>query len=726
MILWVVSLLPSSDGIDFLGNGDASISKVSDSEKVKLFEQFQKRTTDLIIIADTSEDFNKLKGTNYFPLPWYHYDASAMLVDLVMGLLGGKIVICSKALLHHLHFVANVWSDFVTLSILEIEHKYEQYAKSSDITFAQNVEYYKLACMNLHASLAQSPQDALHIFHSYSDKSIDASSLQGFYDMYSAYKKIFDPASYVCQDINSVFVLLTPKELVHRSVDVDIAADVVVNPKVINNHDLWLGLKRSGLSIYKEDDAWFAIWDDRPDISLGKSAHQMGFYLLYSLQHILINQYDLLPEFRDQKRDILPSLNIFIDGHGALNDQVIGIQQSQFVTLLKKLDHQVVMRSLGCSSCFLGGSRFKELFAHAYHEQQGLVPTLSYPVIFIGSFLDITSGFSISSVNDDQENAFRLYFSYLNSEIPDFQKAGNAVSNISFDSLEWRHSLPNYVSIKYPGLGWVSASEDDDHVFKLSSIKSHTRKKIDIPKLIKIVLMNANSIVASLIIEKIIDMNFLWDTLAFLPLSYMNQNYYIAKVHCARVVFPENFLRSDVETLTRMTAWLLDAFFLRHWQDVSDSTMVVIEKMKIDSFDSSQGSFTVSHVCIDFARQTICFLYGKEQVPYHFYVDEENRNILTGITLTKEEIIRMSAEIKKNAQSSAQYEKALAVKNLHQLKKTLKRDKKKLPKIVRDSHRQYDSMSQEAKDQNIVRKKVPVSDLNPYAKPFYPKGHSVS
>jgi len=689
------------------------------------FEEFQKRTTDLIIIADTSEDFRKLKGTQYFPLPWYHYNGSAMFTDLILGLRGGKIIICSKALLHHLHFVANIWSDFVTLSPLEIEHKYKQYAKSSDITFAKNVGYYKKACMDLQASLVGQHEDTQHVFYSYPDKSIDVSSLSIFYDFYLVYKKIFDPASYVCQDINPMFVLLTPKAMLDIPVDVGIALDVMVYPTANSNQDLWLGLKRSVLPTYKDDTSWFTAWDDTPDKSVGDSDGQMGFYVLHALLQLLITIDDLLPECRDQKRFILPSLNIFIDGHGTLENQVVGMEQDQFVRLLTRLDHKVVMRSLGCSSCFLGGSRFQELFSHAYHEQQAVVPNLTYPVIFIGSFLDITSGFDITSVNEDEDNVFQSYFEYLNSEIPDFEAAGNAVSNIPFESVNWRHSLLNYVSIKYPGLDWVSASEDSDRVFKLSSIKTHTRKKIDIQKLIKIVLMNANSIAASLTIQKIIDIRFLWDAPAFLPLSYMNPNYCIVHLECSKVTFPSDAVGTNSDAIAIMLARLLEALFLRHWNELSDPMSVVIEKMKIDSFGDQIGSFTLSHVCIDLERQSICFLYGSSKIPYNFYVDEENRHLVPGVILTREDVKGISTQIKNNAQNLAHYEKALARKNLYELKKVLKSSKKKLPKMVRESHRTYDSMSQEAKNANVFHKKAPKSDLNPYAKPFYSKGHPV-
>lgn len=720
-----MSLRSSSDSLSALESTASPISIDSDSEQIAFMEKFQNRITDLIVIADTSESVMSLKGTSGFPFPWYHYHGSGMLASLIMGLRGEKVILCSKALLQYFNFVAHIWSDFVSLSSDQLIHKYQQYASAQDVTFVQSVNAYKKVCMELQKSLLSSDgEDVEVIFYELEENDVDIESLKRLYSIYILYRKIFDSLSYVCLDINQMFVLLVPKTKLNITIDLDITSNVVLDHARLHNLDLWSGLKVSRFPSYVSDKAWHASWSDIASPS--SSAKVVGNYLLHALQGLLVTIYDLQPELHNQKRSFLPSLNIFLDGHGVYGQDIMGIKQEQFVRLLKYLNHNVSMRSLGCSSCFIGGSRFKDLFSHAYHEQRAMVPSLNYPVIFIGSFADVTWGFDIPLLYKQKENTFQLYFDELHNEIPNFEQAGTIVSGLFFTDSKWRTLLSNYVSVKYPGLDWVSASEIDEQVYKLSAIQAHTKKNINIAPQNKIVLMNANSILTQLTMQGVIDMHHLWGAPVFLPMSYMNQNYCISRLVCSHVIFTPHIKEDDPDTIALGIMELLYALFLQHWTEIVDPVLIVIESMKVESINKKLEPWIVSDVCINVAQGEVCFLYGKSKIPHSYVIDPSDHNTFYKTHLTRAEIQALNVEIKKKANNIAGYEKALALKNLYELKKALKHSKKKLPKIVKESHEIYELMSQEAKDANVVHKKIPKSTLNPKAQPFYPRWQTLA
>jgi|GEM_PF-604934 len=726
-MFWVVNLLPSSEGIDSLGNSDSPISDVSDPETVKFFEQFQKRTTDLIIIADTSESFSRLKGHSSFPFPWSDRSVyTPMMADCLDGLLSGKIVICSKALLHHLHFMANMWSDLVTLPISDLEEKYQDYAVSGNLNFKHDIAEYKKACMILHKFLLSlgKDDDKNAVFDNYPDPQIHVNNIKTIYTIHELYDRVFDPVSYVCQEINDIFVLLTPKVLLEQTIPVDLVSSMFFENLKLDNNDIWLGLKRSYLPVYIDESAWFTPWVELSNARLGNSAAQLGQYLSHALGRVLIGSYDLLPECKKYQLNILPSMNVFLDGHGTEGSQVVGIEQALFIKILKMLDNYIVVKSLGCTSCFIGGSRFKELWSHGYYQHsKALVSNVGYPIIVIGSFSDTTIGIILSL--DNSNSCFKSYFDNLNDDIPNAEKAGDAIAGISFAGDYRKMRLGNYVSIKYPGSEWIDVAEYDKSVLKLSNVMVRTQKKVAVTDSVKVVLMNANSIATTILMEKPISLLTLRACPTFLPMVYMNPNYCISNLEFDSVRVSRSVEDAYSAPFFEEVGMLLEAMFFTHWNDLSDRIYVVIERMKMNTLSEDVGSPVFYNVCLNIKKQEGCFLYGKSKQPYFFYVDREDGRVKYVNTVSKDELLRKSAEIKNNAQNQVQYEKALALKNLYELRRVLKRDKKKLPKIVRDSHRTYDSMSPEAKDKNIARKKIPKSNLNPYAKPFYPQSHRI-
>jgi len=660
-------------------------------------------------------------GTKQFPFPWCDGTiVSAMVHDLIDSLLAGHIVICTKTLLHHLHFLATIWPDFITLSEFQIVQKYKPYAIPGDSNFKHNVKAYRQEMIYLSKSIFDADGDWKLIFDNYQNRKFHISTMRALYSFYKAYEQIFQPSSYVCQEINDAFLLLTPKLMAQQSVGVLPISAMVVDKQTMDSGDFWLGLNRSLLPIYIQDSAWFTTWKQRIDSSLCDTAQKLGNYLHKALDRLFVTKQDLLPELRDHAIHILPSMNIFIDGHGNESNQIVGIEQDQFVAFVKKLDRKIMTKSLGCSCCFIGGSRFENLFGHAYYDKKTVVPNVGFPIIFIGSFLDSTIGSSSSAVTRSV-NVFSSYFQYVNSDTPDFAKAGNSIAGISFEDEPWKDSLANYVSIKYPGLEWLDAADDKQNVLKLSNVYVHTRKKIDIPNSVKVILMNANSIATTLQINRLIDVEHLSATPTFLPMSYMNPNYCISQLEFLDVRFSTKTLSVDGANVLQEVVELLRAMFFAHWSNLEDSIHVVIERLNIVNGVGDSGSLALLNVCLNLKAQEGCFLYEASQTPYFFQVDRARNMIHFARTMTREDVAGKSADIKNNAQNLAHYEKALARKNLYELKKILRQDKNNLPDMVRDSHGQYDSMSQEAKNANVFHKKAPKSDLNPYAKPFYPK-----
>lgn len=613
-LLWISSNLYSA----FSGQFEPLSSGLSTDRITQLLET--PRITNLVVFNDVNERIVD------YGMPWDEEDRlrrnAAVTLALRDTLVDNEcLVLCSKANLIALQLLVSLWDAFCTdPENVVVQHLMQNLSSEA----RQNLLTVPVRMLNLETRIALYQQKIQKVTKIYDEintlseigdeseitdglqilsqelftRSLDLTSnvlVQNLFCCY-AYFDIICENDYVCKQVNDEFVLFIPKHLVNQYTTVMM-------------QDVQLGLNFSMLSNYdyKEIPDKDRIQEVVARASHIDAANNLGEKLLEALKILILSKDQLVKKVSALNNDrykaeaVLPFFNIFLDGHGDLDQRIAGISIkktsssyfSNFEQLLRFLNSEIKTKSLTVLSCFPGGKKLLDTFHVKTPFDSSILDQITYPIINIGTqtssvFLSALHKAMVVDIDTPvfftqrmlyapwkpSITVFSDYFSLLNETLPNYEKAFKLISG--FYPEDGAFSLNNYIGVKFPHLSWFSAYEFQKHSKQISQIEALTTKEIlfsadpDVTDRLKVILLGANVIPGEIRFE-----NFTSDTLpTFLPINYFNQNY---------VIHSMNIINTDKNDVAMDMFYLLLKFLPIF--NVSEPINIVIKNLMFNHIE---------------------------------------------------------------------------------------------------------------------------------------------
>lgn len=570
---------------------------------------------------------------------------SAMILNLVESLMSNSpIVITRKCSWISIQNIVNIWNNYLTQPATALAK--QNNANAQTISQAQ---IYKEIITNLNKKYEtvikelQKPttiEEKRNIAKNFLDQyqqdtmqNLSINHINTCYFVYISYK-ILCTYNFICKEINDDFIVFIPRRQIQNQ----------------------LGLKYESLNDYayqnfNTETDQNAIWLKAFTDGLNKKS---GKILLQSLKEFFIQKNEAA------HGTILPFFNFLITGHGTPDTMIAEIsiknmprqKKSDFIKILDFFNHQVLTKTLTLISCYNGGKKIIDTFNIENQFNNSYLDSITYPIIFNGSFLTPTSStiapysrlffheysyqnpFLFSSLFlkqhnylfsprgfDIEFNSFKSYFTNLNQNPPNYNNAAKILTLISNDNAalpENLHVLRNYVSIKYPHSSWLTPTEIFSRTTnnpvnqktiknskKISQIEALSTPVFTIQPLVSIILLQANIIQTILLPNRESSSKIPY----FLPLNIHNQNYIITKVETRQTPI------SNAQDLHNLMKHLLGV------KEIEEPVNVVIKELMVQNQ-------TYKNVCI-FSLQNSTSLklnsYPQEaKISGYFYTNPNN------------------------------------------------------------------------------------------------------
>jgi len=703
----------------------------SDQEKLHLIKTLSSKpeVVDLIVINDLWDEGFTIYGGLQDLLPWLPSDDAVHLLTItnnfVHALSGKHAVLCTKTLWFNIRFLGNMWHDFVYLSEDDLLVKYGKYDATGE-NLTEKIQKSKQLIQQLHQYLPkiQKSKDPLMLVNLIDGiikhVGYNRAWLCQLYLYHQLYVQLCSEGSYGCKEINDLYLVFIPKDKLLADDASNANIDLGLGVKAFTKQDLYLGMHWSKLPSYEyyndaeieknEELLWnlVASWKNK------NGAEKTGELLLDALQKLFMIKKDIDPSFHDFLSVILPRYNLFISGHGAPQLITAGITDLSFKNMIKFCDTQIFTKSMTVSSCYVGGQRFKTLMSSGEHQEFPFsVADVSYPILFVGSFLAITfsKGLNTSIKNLHEslaEKRYESFFNALHAAPPEYFKALEILGGI-YDSGDLNLQLiSNYGSIKFPHVAWVTASNYRKKVKSVSAVSVATAKnnRISINKGKTIILMNTNQIPVTLNLKHQVNILNIKTFPVFLPTHYQNQSYVISSLNLKPVKNLHKNIKRNIAQILYQFFCVVDYYSRNSMQE---PVSVIINTANI-------GKYKVRNVFIEIDQSKIYFelQVHEKWEPVVYLLDRSTFNLKFPLQDS-----RMVAQIKKDMQKAR---RAAAVKDVDAsaftrkefiklLQKNLVAQQSMLPKRVQDSKNEFE------------QKKA--KGLNPNARPFVPKSGKV-
>lgn len=625
-------------------------AKLKDNSEDSFARLFQERIEDLVI-------FNEIEERAWdFDIPLFetkkHKEGLIFTpfgFSLMSSLDNLQTVFCTKFLFKNYIFLSQIWPDLLHLDVLSFRGKYKDRVDNlSDqelnliIKAAQEID---LICSD-HQSSKSEADKKITISNLLSQLPVDPYSLYYSFLFSKGYQKFKEENKYHIYEINEYFLLFFPKEKLNRAMlafsqNKNKYKDEFFMFRNFNQFcEIYFGLNipLSNPFTYLESNFSVTIPHAQDDF--------IGDYLIDGLQKLFVNNYlwkirrqkELLPAY------LLPRFNIVLGGHGHLEEYLMELTPVQIKTVLSFLNHHVWTKTLLLESCYMGGVNFKNIFGHSYQMLNQFTENLNYTILFEGTLYNVTAFFSMYEdwINYNKNINFSLYstfFDALSLDQTDYLKIIEKLHN----SLAPENRISNYVSIKFPNTGWIMVNDYQKEVFNITNSKvaaSYTAGKIQVPDDKNLILMNTNIIPIEILVNKKMDMQNEMSFCEFLPVHYMNQNYYIKKLVAKNI---ENIVFKDPEI---SFAKILSYFFKFYMVDIEEPINIIIDQVVF-------GQYPIYNVLIEWDTKKIYFdmpkLFGGQSV---YYDIDRNRIKINKFNL-KEKIDLLKAQVFKDFEKNS-------------------------------------------------------------------------
>ena len=620
----------------------------------------QYRTTDLIICNDTTE--GTLENI-YFPwdlIDSQNKNSQAITQDLASALLEDQLVLCSKSLWQNLKIYAQIWQNLATKNVTQIWEIYKDIPNIEQSKFiegyntfhnliSQNYLMYQ-QINNLISDNKSSNVDNLqkilqsfiikkissNSFNNEKEKLIKDSKLKMYFYNFVIYNKACN-SKYVCKEVNDDYLLFIPENKL-----LDVTKNIIFN-------NLYLGLNFYNLKDYPFNDISIlspstTYIENQQKTSFDvKNLNSKTIQLITALKMLSLSQNNF---GRDIKQ---PFFNVILNGHGGYGlaagiSTKLRIKNNQssstFLDLLTTLQQKFIIKIFILSSCYVSGLNIKKIFNLNNQLYGPLLEKYPFTIIFSG----ITKSKSYGNINKlrklptimkesdiliedihkkeglfySSNNSFtKTFYSLNNSDHIDYLESINHLSQIyekSDKNFPMKfESTSNYISIKFPNTSWFTPAEFKEYVLQISQIAMSTKQKpIIIEKTIKLILIGANYIPISFIINR----EYLLPT--FIPVNYYHPNYIFTKIDI-RNPTPED----DLETV--IAIMFLGYFDINNLDNNSEYNMnninILIKNLKI-------GSKLYKNVIIFIEKPLESTMSQNEYKIGYIYTNEEHQTFI--------------------------------------------------------------------------------------------------
>lgn len=261
--------------------------------------------------------------------------------------------------------------------------------------------------------------------------------------------------NWVIKEINANLYLLLPKYYLNSRGIQEVDAHLFSPQAALTLTEQLLGLKVNHMKTV--DVAAIKKPQPRP----------VKDYFVQDLSNIFITKRD----YKAEKNSSIPTWAVYSKGHGLMNRFIVSLSLDHFKAFLTFLEDNLLTKLLLYDSCYAAGINAEILYKDA---EKAINKTYSFAIVTSAITDAVSFSYHISLIVDRngelQPYAFEKFDEFLDyaTSVPlvNFKQLVSLILNVT-------HNIPQ---IKFPGLPWFSAL-DNDKVISIGSILAKTRTK---------------------------------------------------------------------------------------------------------------------------------------------------------------------------------------------------------------------------------------------------------